>query len=163
VIFGKSKIIAWRRWIILSLAFASMWPGLLAYLDFFLDDRSAYEDDNELTALSLMFSCVPFVLFLVALGIFRRAPRFSAFLTVVFSISVWITCVPGWVDACRLGLGASSKIDVDYLEWGKIGIWVAMLVVCCGLIVFIDLCVLFLTKIAVSVFRHVTAQKSPVP
>jgi hypothetical protein len=37
------------------MALASLWPGFFANLDYYMDDRSAYEDDNELTALGLIF------------------------------------------------------------------------------------------------------------
>jgi hypothetical protein len=122
----------------LSLAVASLWPGVFADLDFFMDDRSLYEDDNELTALGLMFSCVPFVLLFASAITLRHAPFLAACMFPIALISIWNTSIVSWIDFNRLGLGASSKADVDYLEWNKIGIWIGMLLISCVLVILVD-------------------------
>ena len=113
-----------RRGLLLAMAVAALWPGFLAYLDFFLDDHSVYEDDNELTALSLIFSGMPFALLLMALGMLREARILAVVMLPVVVISILITSLPAWFDAYNLGLGASSKEDVEFLEWSKIAVWI---------------------------------------
>jgi hypothetical protein len=130
-VYGKIDGPTIRRWMLLSMALTALWPGFLAYLDFFLDDRSAYEDDNELTALGLILSAMPFALFMMALGMLREARILASLMMPVVVVSILITSLPAWVDAYSLGLGASSYADVDYLEWDKIAVWVGVLVVSC--------------------------------
>ncbi len=120
------------------MAVAALWPGFLAYLDFFLDDRSAYADDNELTALSLIFSGMPFALLLMALGMLREARIVAGLMLPVVVISILITSLPAWFDAYNLGLGASSNADVAYLEWHKIAVWVGMQALCTLAILCLD-------------------------
>jgi hypothetical protein len=128
------------------MALASLWPGFFAWFDYYLDDRSAYEDDNELTALGLIFCGMPFALFLMASGMRREAPVIAAVMVPITLIAIYITCFPAWVDAYNLGLGPSSKADVDYLEWDKIGIWVAMLLVCCMATIGLDMLISFVAR-----------------
>jgi uncharacterized membrane protein len=127
-----------RRWLLLSMAVAALWPGLIAYLDFFLDDRSAYEDDNELTALGLILSGMPFALLLMALGMLREARIVAVLMLPVVAIAILITSLPAWFDAYNLGLGASSNADVAYLEWHKIGGWIGLQALCTLTVICLD-------------------------
>ena len=135
---GSLRGITIRRWLMLAMAVAALWPGLLAYLDFFLDDHSVYEDDNELTALSLIYSGVPFALLLMALGMLREARILAGLMLPVVVIAILITSLPAWFDAYNLGLGASSKSDVDYLEWSKIAFWIGMQALCTVAVLCLD-------------------------
>jgi len=127
-----------RRWLLLAMAVAALWPGLIAYLDFFLDDQSSYADDNELTALGLIFSGMPFALLLMALGMLRESRILAGAMLPVVVISLFITSLPAWFDAYNLGLGAISKEDVDYLEWNKIVGWIGLQAVCTFAVVCLD-------------------------
>jgi len=127
-----------RRWLLLAMAVAALWPGLIAYLDFFLDDRSAYADDNELTALGLIFSGMPFALLLMALGMLRETRLVAVLMLPVVVISILITSLPAWFDAYDLGLGASSNADVAYLEWHKIALWIGMQILCTFAVLSLD-------------------------
>ncbi len=137
-LFRKVNETTRSRWLLLSLTIASLGPGLLVWLDGFLDDRNMLYDGNELTALGLIFSPLPFVLLLLALRTFRKSPARAALMIVILIVSLCITFIPVWREAYAGGLRPSSKADVEYLEWRKIAIWTGMIFTCCLAAILLD-------------------------
>jgi hypothetical protein len=137
------------RYLVLLTIMASLWPGAFAWLDFLSDDRSIWEDDNELTALGLIFSATPVSLLIIGFA-WRKRVSATVGMTVLAVVAIWFSCYPSWVDAYNLGLGASSNADVDYLEWSKIGVWVVMLLLLWGFVVGLDIG----RRVVVSIYKR---------
>src|SRR6187200_202158 len=106
-----------RRWLLFAVVLASFWPRIISVALLFLDDRIMWDTGNEFDALALVFSVFPVALVGYALWRFRRFPSSSGIHILLAGTALVVSSLPAVLSARATGLGASSKQDVNEIEW----------------------------------------------
>jgi len=131
------------RWAIYLAATTAVWPGLWFWIEFISDDRNMYDDANELAAFGVIFSPMPIVLFIISAMARKRSWWSTTALACCGTVGLVITTLRSCWDALSGGLSASSKEDVDYLEWDKIAVWTVIMLIVWLMLIFVDFVVRF--------------------